>query len=76
MEDEWDRIAWLCYCMPRFSRRRYRPEDFNPFRSGKEEGKPARKRDRPKVQKETLSEKEIMHRIDEFKRRVKNARSK
>ena len=32
--DEWDRIAWLCFYMPRFSRKSYVPDDFHPLRAG------------------------------------------
>jgi len=30
--EEWDRIAWLCMHMPRFSKKRVKLEDFHPFR--------------------------------------------
>lgn len=30
---EWDRIAWLCMLMPRFSDQEKRYEDFHPFRN-------------------------------------------
>lgn len=30
--DEWDRAAWLCLHMPRFSKKRYSLSDFQPFR--------------------------------------------
>lgn len=35
--EEWDKIAWLCFHMPRFSKGSLKFEKFHPFRQGQEE---------------------------------------
>lgn len=30
---EWDRAAWICYCTPRMTKRKYTFEDFHPLRA-------------------------------------------
>ncbi len=29
---EWDRVAWTCFWIPRFGKKRYSLEDFHPIR--------------------------------------------
>ena len=35
---EWDRVAWLCMMMPRFSDQERQYEDFHPFRNSNKIG--------------------------------------
>ncbi len=30
--EEWDRVAWMCFFIPRFTKKRYKVEDFHPLR--------------------------------------------
>jgi len=33
--EEWDRVAKICYHIPRFSKQMVKPDDFNPLRAKK-----------------------------------------
>lgn len=30
--EEWDKVAWTCFFIPRFTKKRFKLEDFHPFR--------------------------------------------
>jgi len=30
--EEWDKVAWTCLFIPKFSKKRHKFEDFHPFR--------------------------------------------
>lgn len=76
MLEEWDRVAWLCFYMPRFSSRRMKPEDFHPIRSAKNQVNIGELlcwiKEMKNYLPHKLSEEEIEKRWQAFKKKHKN----
>ena len=74
--EEWDRVAWLCYWMPRFGGRKKKPKDFQPFRMEDTEANLRRLDEivRSKILPDSLTNEEIDKVLEKYARKEDDAR--